>query len=162
MRGAKVIGTASTPKLEVARAAGCDHVIDYTAQDFVAETRRITANRGVDVVYDSVGQTTFMKSLDCIRPRGMMVSFGQSSGPVENFSPLILNQKGSLFLTRPSLGHHCLTRDELLWRATDVLNWMGEGKLSMLVERTYPMAEAAQAHRDLEGRKTTGKLLLRP
>jgi NADPH2:quinone reductase len=114
------------------------------------------------VVYDSVGATTFAKSLNCLRPRGMLALFGQSSGPVPPFDPNILNTKGSLFLTRPSLAHHCLTREELLWRANDVLNWVAAGELKIRVDRAYPLAEAAQAHRDLEGRHTAGKLLLIP
>ena len=124
--------------------------------------RRFTGGRGVDVVYDSVGATTFAKSLNCLRPRGMLALFGQSSGPVPPFDPNILNTKGSLFLTRPSLAHHCLTREELLWRANDVLNWVAAGELKIRVDRAYPLAEAAQAHRDLEGRHTAGKLLLIP
>jgi NADPH2:quinone reductase len=114
----------------------------------------------VDVVYDSVGATTFTKDLDCLRPRGLLALFGQSSGPVPPFDPNILNGKGSLFLTRPSLAHHCLTRDELLWRAGDVLGWVASGDLKLRVEHAYPLAEAAEAHRDLESRKTSGKLLL--
>ncbi len=120
----------------------------------------MTDGRGVDVVYDSVGKTTFDKSLSSLRPRGMMALFGQSSGPVPPFDPTILNAKGSLFLTRPSLAHHLLTRQELEWRAGDVLKWIAEGKLKLRIDRTYPLAEAAAAHRDLEGRRTAGKLLL--
>jgi len=122
--------------------------------------KRATGGRGVDVVYDSVGKTTFDKGLNCLRPRGMMVLFGQSSGPVPPFDASILNGKGSLFLTRPSLGFYVLTREELLWRAGDVLGWISEGKLKLRIHGTYPLAEAAQAHRDLESRQTTGKLLL--
>jgi len=122
--------------------------------------KRLTAGRVVDVVYDSVGQTTFDKSLNCLRPRGLMALFGQSSGPVPPFDPGILNARGSLFLTRPSLGHHLLTREELLWRAGDVLGWLDSGKLKLRIHRTYPLADAASAHRDLESRKTAGKLLL--
>jgi NADPH2:quinone reductase len=114
----------------------------------------------VDVVYDSVGATTFAKSLNCLRPRGMMVLFGQSSGPVAPIDPNILNPKGSLFLTRPSLAHHCLTREELLWRAGDVLGWVASGDLKLRVDHAYPLADVAHAHRDLESRKTSGKLLL--
>jgi NADPH2:quinone reductase len=163
MLGARVFGTVSTEaKAALTREAGCDEVIFYTRQDFVAEVKRLTNGRGVDVIYDSVGQSTFLKGLDCIRPRGMMALFGQSSGPVAPFDPTILNGKGSLFLTRPSLAHHCATREELLWRAGDVLRWIEEGKLKLRIERTYPLADAPQAHRDLEGRGTAGKLLLLP
>jgi NADPH2:quinone reductase len=163
MLGARVFGTVSTEaKAQVARAAGVEEAILYTQQEFDAEVKRFTAGRGVDVVYDSVGQSTFDKSLNSLRPRGVMALFGQSSGPVAPFDPNILNGKGSLFLTRPSLAHHLLTREELLWRAGDVLNWIASGKLKLRIDRTYPLAEAAAAHRDLEGRKTTGKLLLIP
>jgi NADPH2:quinone reductase len=163
MRGARVIGTTSTAdKAELARQAGCDEVILYTETDFGSEVRRLTDGRGADVVYDSVGASTFEKSLDSLRPRGMMVSFGNASGPVQPFSPLLLSQKGSLFLTRPTLVHYCATREELLERAGDVLGWVASGKLSVRIHKVYPLAEAAQAHRDLEGRLTSGKLLLRP
>ena len=163
MLGARVLGTVSTDqKAAIAREAAIDEVILYTQQDFEAEVKRLTGGRGVDVVYDSVGATTFVKSLNCLRPRGMMALFGQSSGAVPPFDPSILNQKGSLFLTRPSLAHHCLTREELEWRAGDVLGWIASGKLKLRVERKYPLARAADAHRDLEGRKTAGKLLLLP
>ena len=159
--GARVFGTVSTEaKAELARGAGAQEIILYTKQDFEAEVKRLTGGRGVDVVYDSVGATTFAKSLGCLRPRGLLALFGQSSGPVPPFDPNILNGKGSLFLTRPSLAHHCLTRDELLWRAGDVLGWVASGDLKLRVEHAYPLAEAAQAHRDLESRKTSGKLLL--
>jgi len=163
MRGATVYGTAGTDeKAALAKEAGADEMIVYTKQDFVAEVKRFTDGKGVDVVYDSVGQSTFLKGLDIIRPRGLMALFGQSSGAVEPFNPSILNQKGSLFLTRPSLATHCLTREELLWRASDVLNWIASGKLKLRIDRTYALGDAAQAHRDLEGRKTAGKLLLIP
>ncbi len=163
MVGARVFGTVSTrEKAAIARQAGADETILYTSQDFEAEVKRLTAGRGVDVVYDSVGQTTFDKSLSSLRPRGVLALFGQSSGPVPAFDPNILNGKGSLFLTRPSLAHYLLTRDELLWRAGDVLGWIAAGKLKLRIERTYPLADAAAAHRDLEGRKTAGKLLLIP
>lgn len=163
MRGARVFGTVSTEqKARVARAAGADETILYTSQDFEAEVKRLTGGRGVDVVYDSVGQSTFDKSLNSLRPRGVLALFGQASGPVPPFDPNILNGKGSLFLTRPSLAHYLLSREELLWRATDVLGWIAAGKLKLRIERTYPLAEAAAAHRDLEGRKTAGKLLLIP
>ncbi|SRR5579883_398684 len=163
MAGARVFGTVSTQeKADVARQAGADDVILYTARDFETELKRMTGGRGVDVVYDSVGQTTFDKSLNCLRPRGVLALFGQSSGPVPPFDPNILNGKGSLFLTRPSLAHYLLSRDELQWRAGDVLGWIASGRLKLRIERTYPLAEAAAAHRDLEGRKTAGKLLLIP
>jgi NADPH:quinone reductase len=161
MRGARVFGTVSTEeKARLAREAGANEVILYTHQDFESEVKRLTENRGVDVVYDSVGKTTFDKSLNCLRPRGLMALFGQSSGPVPPFDPTTLNSKGSLYLTRPSLGHYAANRDELLWRAGDVLNWVETGKLKVRIDRTYPLAEAAQAHRDLESRKTAGKLVL--
>jgi NADPH2:quinone reductase len=161
MLGARVFGTVSTEeKARIARQHGADEVIRYTEQDFEAEVKRLTGGRGVDVVYDSVGKTTFDKSLNSLRPRGMMVLFGQSSGPVPPLDPNILNGKGSLFLTRPSLAHHLLTRDELLRRAEDVLGWIASGKLKLRIDRAYPLADAAQAHRDLEGRHTAGKLIL--
>ncbi len=161
MLGARVFGTVSTEeKARIARAHGVDEAILYTSQDFELEVRRLTEGRGVDVVYDSVGKTTFDKSLSSLRPRGMMALFGQSSGPVPPFDPSVLNGKGSLFLTRPSLAHHLLTRQELEWRAGDVLRWIEEGKLKLRIDRTYPLADAASAHRDLEGRHTAGKLLL--
>jgi NADPH2:quinone reductase len=161
MLGARVFGTVSTEeKARIARGHGVDEAILYTSQDFELEVRRLTEGRGVDVVYDSVGKTTFDQSLSSLRPRGMMALFGQSSGPVPPFDPGILNTKGSLFLTRPSLAHHVLTRQELEWRAGDVLNWIAEGKLKLRIDRTYPLADAAQAHRDLESRRTAGKLLL--
>ena len=161
MLGAKVIGTVGTDdKAVLAKQAGADHVVVYTRDDFQAEARAFTGGKGVDVVYDSVGASTFLKSLDSLRPRGMMVTYGNASGPVPALEPLLLNQKGSLFLTRPSLGHYAATRDELLWRSGDLFRWIGEGKLKLRIEHKYPLADAAQAHRDLEGRKTTGKLLL--
>jgi len=161
--GATVIGTAgSAAKLQLATDHGADHVINYTEADFVAETKRITNGAGVNVVYDSVGQTTFHKSLDCLRPRGMMVSFGQSSGPVGNIDPLVLSQKGSLFLTRPSLANYISDPKELQARAADIFGWVAAGRLRVNIYKTYALADAAAAHRDLEGRKTTGKLLLKP
>jgi NADPH2:quinone reductase len=161
MRGARVFGTVSTEqKALTAREAGVDETILYTQHDFEDEVKRLTGGRGVDVVYDSVGKTTFDKSLNCLRPRGLLATFGQSSGAIPPFDLSILNGKGSLFVTRPSLGHHIATRDELLWRAGDVLGWVASGKLKLRIERVYPLAEAAQAHRDLESRKTAGKLLL--
>jgi len=161
MLGARVFGTVSTAeKARIARENGVDEAILYTEQDFESEVKRLTGGRGVDVVYDSVGKTTFEKSLNSLRPRGMLALYGQSSGPVAPFDPSILNAKGSLFLTRPSLAHHCLTREELLWRAGDVLSWLDSGKLKLRIDRTYSLEKAAEAHRDLEGRKTAGKLLL--
>jgi NADPH2:quinone reductase len=161
MLGARVFGTVSTQaKAEIARSHGADEIILYTEQDFEAEVKRLTAGRGVDVVYDSVGKTTFDKSLNCLRPRGLLALFGQSSGPVPPFDPGILNARGSLFLTRPSLGYYVATREELLWRAGDVLGWLDSGKLKLRIHHTYPLADAAAAHRDLESRKTAGKLLL--
>jgi NADPH:quinone reductase len=163
MRGARVLGTVSTAEKEaIAREAGIDEVIRYTEQDFEVEAKRLTNNRGVDVVYDSVGATTFEKGLNTLRPRGMMALFGQSSGPVAPIDPNILNPKGSLYLTRPSLAHHCLTREELLWRAGDVLGWVASGKLKLRIEGVYPLSQAARAQIDLAGRKTAGKLLLVP
>jgi NADPH2:quinone reductase len=163
MLGATVIGTAgSDEKAAIAKQAGADEVIIYTRQDFAAETKRITAGRGVDVVYDSVGKTTFLPGLDVIRSRGTMVLFGQSSGAVAPIDPGILNAKGSLFLTRPSLAHYASDRNELEWRSGDVLRWVAEGKLKLRIDRSYPLAQAADAHRDLEGRKTAGKLILLP
>jgi NADPH2:quinone reductase len=162
MRGAFIIGTASTPaKRELAKAAGADELIDYTTQDFAVEVKRITGN-GVDVVYDSVGRTTFEKSLDCLRLRGMMVLFGQSSGPVEPVDPQILNRKGSLYLTRPMLAHYVATREELVRRATEVLGWMRAGALDVRIGAEFPLERAADAHRALEGRQTTGKVLVIP
>lgn len=159
--GARVIGTVSTDaKAAIAREAGADEVILYTQSDFEAETRRLTGGRGVDVVYDSVGASTFAKSLNCLRPRGLMALFGQSSGPVSPFDPAILNAKGSLYLTRPSLAHYSSTKEELAWRAGDVLNGIASGTLKIRVEKVYKLGEAAQAHRDLESRRTAGKLLL--
>jgi NADPH2:quinone reductase len=163
MLGATVIGTAGTEeKAAIAKEAGADEVILYTKQDFVTEVKRITNGRGVDVIYDSVGASTFLKGLDAIRPRGMMVLFGQSSGAVAPFDPGMLNGKGSLFLTRPSLAHYAANREELEWRAGDVLNWIATGKLKLRIDRTYALADAAEAHRALEGRKTAGKLILLP
>lgn len=162
-RGARVIGTVSTEeKARLAREVGADHVIRYTVQDFVAETKRLTDGRGVQVVYDSVGRTTFDQSLDCLAPRGMMVLFGQSSGVVSPLDPQLLNRKGALYLTRPSLTYYVATRDELLQRSGDLFTWVTEGALSVRVDRELPLAEAAEAHRALESRETTGKVLLRP
>jgi NADPH2:quinone reductase len=161
--GARVIATVSTEeKAKLAREAGADEIILYTKSDFEAETKRITGGKGVDVVYDSVGKTTFEKGLNVLRPRGMMALFGGSSGAVPPFDPIVLTQKGSLFLTRPSLGNYIATREELVARSGAVFGMMAAGKLKLRIEHTYPLAEAHRAHRDLEGRKTTGKLLLIP
>jgi NADPH2:quinone reductase len=161
--GARVIGTVSTPeKAALATAAGADETILYGSEDFVGRVRQLTESEGVDVVYDSVGRSTFEGSLDCLRPRGMLVLFGQSSGPVPPFDPQVLNRKGSLYLTRPTIGHYTATREELVGRARELFGWMTEGSLKVRIERTYPLAEAAQAHTALEGRKTTGKVLLLP
>jgi NADPH:quinone reductase len=161
--GARVIATVSTEdKAKLARAAGAHEVILYTQDDFETETKRLTGGKGVDVVYDSVGKTTFEKGLNILRPRGMMVLFGGSSGAVPPFDLITLTQKGSLFLTRPSLGNYISTREELVARSSAVFSMMASGKLKIRIGHTYPLAEAQQAHRDLEGRKTTGKLLLIP
>ena len=163
MLGATVIGTVSTDaKAALAKQAGADHVILYTEQDFEAEVKGITGGRGVDVVYDGVGQTTFMKGFDCLRPRGLMALYGAASGPVPVFDLQVLNAKGSLFVTRPSLNHHIATRQELVQRAGDVLGWIRDGKIKLRVEQTFPLERASDAHRALEGRKTTGKVLLLP
>lgn len=161
-RGAYVIGTAgSEEKAALARSAGADEVIVYTKEDFVAAVRRITGGRGVDVIYDSVGKTTFLPGLDLLVPRGMMVLYGASSGAVAPMDPQLLNQKGSLFLTRPTMGHYTATREELLGRAHDLFGWIGKGQLAIRVGAEFPLAEAAAAHRALEGRQTTAKVLLR-
>ena len=161
--GAHVIGTVSTPeKAALASEAGADETVLYTQQDFVSETRRLTSGRGVSVVYDSVGRTTFEGSLNSLAPRGMLVLYGQSSGPVAPVDPQVLNTKVSLFLTRPTLAHYVASREELLSRAGDIFRWVQEGKLRVRVDRTYPLADAESAHRALEGRETTGKVLLVP
>jgi NADPH:quinone reductase len=162
-RGARVIGTAGgDEKARLARAAGADEVILYTQQDFEIETKRLTGGAGVDVVYDSVGQSTFEKGLNVLRRRGYMVLFGQSSGPVAPLDPQVLNAKGSLFLTRPTLSHYIATRDELLWRSADLFSWIRDGTLEVRIDKTWPLAEAAEAHRYLEARQTKGKVLLLP
>lgn len=161
--GARVIATVSTEdKAKLARAAGADEVILYTHADFEAETKRLTDGKGVNVVYDSVGKTTFEKGLNVLRPRGMMVLFGGSSGAVPPFDPVLLSQKGSLYLTRPTLVNYIATREELVARSGAVFGMIATGKLKLRIEHTYPLAEVRRAHRDLEGRKTTGKLLLMP
>ena len=163
MRGARVIGTVSTEeKAKLARQAGADEVILYTTQDFEAEVKRLTGGQGVNVVYDSVGKTTFDKGFNCLRPRGMMALYGQSSGPVGPFDLQVLNAKGSLFVTRPSLNHHVTTRQDLVQRAGELLGWIRDGKLALRTEFEFPLKDAAEAHRALEGRKTTGKVLLIP
>jgi NADPH:quinone reductase len=161
--GARVIATVSTEeKAKLAREAGTDEVILYTQSDFETETKRITGGKGVDVVYDSVGKTTFDKGLNILRPRGMMVLFGGSSGAVPPFDLITLLQKGSLYVTRPTVAHYIATREELVARAGAVFGMITAGKLKLRVEHTYPLSEVQRAHRDLEGRKTTGKLLLIP
>jgi NADPH2:quinone reductase len=163
MRQAYVIGTVSTEeKAALAKRIGADEVILYTKQDFVAETKRLTGGKGVDVVYDSVGQDTFEGSLSVLRPRGMLVSFGNASGVVPPVSLLLLSQKGSLFLTRPSLMHYTSTREELLWRSGELFSWIQNGSLTVLISEQLPLSQAKEAHRLLEGRKTVGKVLLKP
>lgn len=162
-RGARVLGTVSTAEKEqLAREAGADEVIRYTETDFSAETRRLTEGRGVKVVYDSVGRTTFDGSLNALRPRGYMVLFGQSSGAVPPFDPQQLNAKGSLFVTRPTLAHYTADRAELLWRANDLFAWIASGELRVRIDTTFPLDQAGEAHRYLEGRRTRGKVLLIP
>jgi NADPH:quinone reductase len=162
MLGARVIGTVGTPaKAALAREAGASETILYDQQDWVAEVKRLTGGAGVDVVYDSVGQATYLKGFECLKPRGMMVHFGVSSGPIEPFDTRMLTAKGSIFLARPGLTSHISNPDELAWRSADVFRWIGEGKLQLRIDREYPLAEAAQSHRDMEARKTTGKLILR-
>jgi len=163
LRGARVIGTVSTEeKAELAREAGADEVILYMQQDFEVEVKRLTEGAGLQVVYDSVGQTTFTKGLNCLAPRGMMVLYGQSSGPVGPFDPQVLNQKGSLFLTRPTVAHYIASREELVTRAEEVLDWVREEKLRVRIAAELPLAQAGEAHRLLEGRRTSGKVLLIP
>jgi len=161
--GARVIGTAGTQeKAQLAREAGADECIIYTEKDFESETRRLTGEKGVHVVYDGVGKDTFDKDLNVLRPRGYLVLFGASSGAVPPFDLIKLSQKGSLYITRPTLGHYTATREDLVWRANDIFQMIVRGDLKLRIHKTYPLAEAQQAHRDLEGRKTTGKLLLIP
>jgi NADPH2:quinone reductase len=162
-RGAWIAGTVSTSeKGACAREAGAHEVILYTEQDFAGEVRRLTSDRKVQVVYDSVGKTTFDKSLDCLAPRGMLVLYGQSSGPVPPFDPQLLNRKGSLYLTRPTISHYTATRDELLSRANEVLGWVANGSLRVRIDRELPLEMAGEAHRALESRATKGKVLLVP
>ncbi|HHW88131.1 MAG TPA: quinone oxidoreductase [Chloroflexi bacterium] len=161
--GARVLATAGTAeKAELARSAGADAVIIYTQEDFVSEVKRLTNGAGVDVVYDSVGQSTFAGGLDCLKPRGMMVLWGQASGPVAPIDPQILNQKGSLYLTRPSLGAYIATRAELLERASALFAWVQSGALDVRIDRIFPLADVAAAHAYIEGRQTKGKVLLQP
>jgi NADPH2:quinone reductase len=161
--GARVIATVSTDeKAILAREAGADEVILYSQSDFEAETKRRTGGQGVEVVYDGVGKATFLKGLNCLKPRGLMVLYGQASGPVEPINPQILNQKGSIFLTRPTLGHYLLTRDELLWRAGDLFHWLASGELKVRIDRTFPLKEAGGAQSYMEERGTKGKVLLLP
>ena len=163
LRGARVIGTVSSEeKARLAREAGADDVILYTTQDFEREAARLTGGKGVQVVYDSVGKHTFEKGLGCLAPRGTMVLFGQSSGPVGAFDPQVLNQKGSLYLTRPGLFHYIATRQDLVQRAGDVLGWIRDGKLRLRIDREFALKDVADAHRALEGRKTAGKVVLVP
>jgi NADPH2:quinone reductase len=162
-RGAFVVATASTPeKLELARAAGADETINYTARDFVADVKRSTGDAGVAVVYDSVGRATFEGSLNSLRRRGMLALFGQSSGPVPPFDPQILNRKGSLFLTRPTLNDYVATRDELVQRSSELFGWVKDGSLDVRIGAQFPLVTAADAHRALASRKTTGKVVLIP
>jgi NADPH:quinone reductase len=161
--GARVIGTTSNEeKAALARKAGASDIIFYNSEDVAPRVRELTNGRGVDVVYDSVGASTWEGSVNSLRPRGMLVSFGNASGPVPPVSPLVLSSKGSLFLTRPTLAHYTATNEELTWRAGDLFNWMAEGKLEVRVDRRYPLAEAEASHRALQGRETAGKVLLIP
>ncbi len=163
MRGLRIIATVSTPeKAALAREAGAQEVILYTQADFVAEVKRLTEGKGVRAVFDSVGRTTFLKSLDCLQPRGMLVLFGQSSGKVDPFDLGLLAGKGSLFLTRPTINHYIPTAESLRRRADDVLGWVAAGKLALRIGARFPLADASEAHRQLEARKTTGKVLLLP
>ncbi len=161
--GARVIGTVSTDKkAQLARAAGADEIILYTQQDFESEIKKMTGNRGVEVVYDSVGKTTWEKSMNCLRPRGYLVLFGQASGAVPPIDPLMLSAKGSLYLTRAALAHFTLTREELLWRSHEVLHAIAQDELQLRLDRVLPLAEAAHAQQLLESRQTAGKVLLQP
>ena len=161
--GARVFGTVSTEeKAQLARNAGADEIIYYTRQDFETEVKRLTNGRGVQVVYDSVGQTTYEKSLNCLAPRGLLALFGQSSGAVPSIDPLVLSAKGSVYLTRAALANYTATREELLWRANDVLRWIASGELKLRIHRVFALEQAADAQRLLESRETSGKLLLKP
>jgi NADPH2:quinone reductase len=163
MQGAQVIATVSNEeKAGLARQAGADQVINYSHEDFEAEVKRLTDGKGVAVVYDGVGQATFLKSLNCLKPRGYMVLFGQASGPVEPINPQLLNQKGSLFLTRPTTGHYLLNREEFLWRTGDLFSWLQSGQLKLRIDKTFPLEQAAKAQEYMEGRHTKGKVILLP
>ena len=163
MRGGQVIATVSTPaKAALAKAAGADHVILYTETDFEEEVRTLTVGKGVNVVYDSVGKTTFEKSINCLTKLGTMVLYGNASGPVTEFNPATLGPKGSLFLTRPTIFDYLADRETLQWRSNDLFSWIAAGKLSLRLEHSYPLANASEAHKDLEARKTTGKVILIP
>ena len=163
LRGARVIGTVSTEeKARLARSAGADEVINYAEVDFSEATMELTDGKGVDVVYESVGLATFDQSMSCLRPRGYLVLYGQSSGAVPPLDPQILNTKGSLFLTRPTIAHYTASREEMLGRTNDLFGWIADGKLEVRIDRTFPLADAPEAHRYLEGRQTKGKLLLNP
>lgn len=163
MKGAEVFTTVgSGDKAELSRKAGADHVIVYTESDFQEAVEEIAGPRALDVVYDGVGAATFMKGLDLLRPRGLMATFGNASGPVPEIAPLLLSRKGSLYLTRPTMAHYLRTRDELLSRCSDVFQWIREGRLEVRIGGRYPLAEAAEAHRALEARQTTGKVLILP
>jgi NADPH:quinone reductase len=160
MLGARVIATAGTEaKADLARSAGASDVILYDREDWPAEVKKLTGGKGVDVIYDSVGQSTLLKGFDCLKVRGMMVFFGQSSGPVLQLDPLVLSAKGSLYLTRPTLASY-VTREEIEWRTKDLFGWIAAGKLDLRIDKEYPLAEAAAAHKYLEGRQTTGKIIL--
>jgi NADPH:quinone reductase len=162
MLGARVIATVgSEAKAALAKGDGASDAILYNQEDFVAAVKRLTEGVGVDVVYDSVGQVTFLKSLDCLKPRGVLAFFGQSSGPVGSFDPLLLSAKGSLYLTRPTLATYIAKRQDLEWRAGDLFRWIASGQLKIRIDKVYALADAAEAQGDLEGRKTTGKLILR-
>jgi NADPH:quinone reductase len=162
MIGARVIATVgSEAKAKLTLGDGASDAILYNTQDFVAETKRLTDGKGVDVVYDGVGHATLLKGFDCLKPRGMMVAFGNASGPAAPVDLLMLSQKGSLYVTRPTLFTYIASREDLEWRSSDMFRWIGEGKLKINIDKIYLLSEAAQAHRDLEGRKTTGKLLLK-
>ena len=162
-QGAQVIATVSNEeKARLARLAGADHVILYSREDFETEVKRLTGGNGVEVVYDGVGQSTFLKSLNSLKPRGVMVLYGQASGPVEPVNPQLLNQKGSLFLTRPSLGHYLLTRAEFLQRTGDLFHWLTSAELNVRIDTTFLLREAARAHLYMEGRETKGKVILLP
>lgn len=163
MRGARVFGTVSTDeKAQLARAAGAYQTINYTEQDFAAEVRKLTDGRGVDAVYDSVGKATFERSLDCLAPLGTLIIFGQASGPVPPFDTSILNAKGSLTLARPSLTHNVASHADVLWRAGDLFKWLTEGTLTVKIGKIYRLHQAAEAHRQLESRRSSGKILLIP